>query len=285
MARAKRRGTDDFEFDEIGYWSEVKLDIVKEYAAAYSRILSTKGFDYAYIDGFAGPGVHLSRVRQQFVPGSPLNALHIEPPFPSYFLVDLDGDNIDQLLSFPEVMDRPNVHLFHGDCNEVLLNQVFPQVRYEDYRRALCVLDPYGLHLDWRVIATAGRMRSIELFLNFPIMDMNRNALWRRPDGSTASGRGRMTAFWGDESWKTAAYRSEPTLFGDLDEVKLGNLEVVHAFAQRLKAVAGFEYVPEPMPMRNSTNAVVYYLFFAGHQPVADKIVRDILSKYGDRQA
>ncbi len=25
-------------YDEIGYWSEVKLDIVREYAAAYSKI-------------------------------------------------------------------------------------------------------------------------------------------------------------------------------------------------------------------------------------------------------
>jgi hypothetical protein len=28
------------EFDEIGYWSEVKLEIIKKYAAAYSTILA-----------------------------------------------------------------------------------------------------------------------------------------------------------------------------------------------------------------------------------------------------
>lgn len=27
-------------FDEIGYWSEIKLDIIREYAQAYSTILS-----------------------------------------------------------------------------------------------------------------------------------------------------------------------------------------------------------------------------------------------------
>jgi len=26
------------QFDEIGYWSEIKLDIIKEYAAAYSTM-------------------------------------------------------------------------------------------------------------------------------------------------------------------------------------------------------------------------------------------------------
>ncbi len=28
------------QFDEIGYWSEVKLDIVKKYAKAYSTIVA-----------------------------------------------------------------------------------------------------------------------------------------------------------------------------------------------------------------------------------------------------
>jgi three-Cys-motif partner protein len=166
----------------------------------------------------------------------------------------------------------------------VLLDQVFPQVRYEDYRRALCVLDPYGLHLNWQVIETAGKMGSIEIFLNFPIMDMNRNALWRRPDLASAEGQARMTAFWGDESWRQAAYRRELTLFGDAEDVKLGNEEVVAAFSDRLRTVAGFEFVPEPLPMRNSTNAVVYYLFFASHQRLASKIVQDIVKKYKNRE-
>ena len=30
------------DFDEIGYWSEIKLDIVREYAVAYSTILSAQ---------------------------------------------------------------------------------------------------------------------------------------------------------------------------------------------------------------------------------------------------
>jgi hypothetical protein len=29
-----------FEFDVINYWSEVKLDIIKDYARAYSRIMA-----------------------------------------------------------------------------------------------------------------------------------------------------------------------------------------------------------------------------------------------------
>ncbi len=32
--------------------------------------------------------------------------------------------------------------------------------------------------------------------------------------------------------------------------------------------------------MRNSTKAVIYYLFFASQKPVAEKIIGDIFSKY-----
>jgi hypothetical protein len=46
--------------------------------------------------------------------------------------------------------------VYEGDCNRVLLEDVFPKVRYEDYRRALCILDPYKLNPDWTVVAKAG---------------------------------------------------------------------------------------------------------------------------------
>ncbi len=43
------------EYDEIGYWSEIKLEIIKEYASAYSKILSSRrnpSFYHIYIDSF-----------------------------------------------------------------------------------------------------------------------------------------------------------------------------------------------------------------------------------------
>lgn len=57
------------------------------------------------------------------------------------------------------------------------------------------------------------------------------------------------------------------------------------AFRDRLKEVAGFFCVPDPVPMRNSKNAVIYYLFFASQKPVAERIVTDIFNKYRGRGA
>jgi three-Cys-motif partner protein len=69
-------------------------------------------------------------------------------------------------------------------------------------------------------------------------------------------------------------------LFGAPDIVKQGNDAIVAAFRERLRKVAGFQFVPEPLPMKNSTNAVVYYLFFASQKPVAQKIIDAIFKKY-----
>jgi len=35
----------------------------------------------------------------------------------------------------------------------------------------------------------------------------------------------------------------------------------------------------KPLPMKNSKNAVVYYLFLASQKSVAEKIISDIFSK------
>ena len=274
---------EDWKFDEISYWSEVKLDILREYASAYSKILAAQErpkLHHVYIDGFSGAGVHLSRERGDLVIGSPLNALHVQPPFKEYHFVDLNGDKVEALKQ--SVAGHPNTHVHHGDCNKVLIETVLPKVKWNEYKRGLCVLDPYGLNLNWEVMKTAGESKAIDMFLNFMVMDMNRNVLWKNPEKVSAKQVARMDAFWGDQSWREAAYKKKETLFGFEDE-KGTNDDIVQAFRERLKRVAGFKNVPEPIPMKNKSGAVVYYLFFASQKPVASDIVESIFKKYRNR--
>ena len=161
-----------------------------------------------------------------------------------------------------------------------MLDEVFPKVKYEDYRRGLCLLDPYGLHLNWEVIQKAGEMKSIEIFLNFPVADMNRNVLWKNPEGVSQDDAARMSSYWGDESWKDISFSDD--LFGNQYK-DITNKKIADVFKRRIKEKAGFEYVSEPLPMKNSVGAIVYYLFFASQQPVAAKIVKEIFEKYSNR--
>jgi three-Cys-motif partner protein len=268
------------EFDEIGYWSEVKLSILEEYARPYNQILRSKKLTTVYIDAFAGAGHHLAKGSGEVIKGSPMRALTVQPPFDMLHFVDMDNTRTKELKRLST--DYPNVTVHSGDANVVLPRDVYPQVRYDQFRRGLCILDPYGLHLDWNVIQGAGGSGSIEIFLNFPVMDMNMNVLWHDAERVSVTQRGRMTRFWGDDSWRQAAYTTEQGLFGPYTE-KGSNEDVAAAFRKRLKDVAGFRVVPEPIPMRNTLGAIVYYLFFAAHRPIASNIVTAIFNKYRNR--
>jgi len=272
-----------FEPDEIGPWSEIKLEIIEKYGPAYTQAFSRKGRSLRkfYIDGFSGAGLHLSKATKEKIEGSPARALKVAPPFDGFFFIDLDKDKTDYLRKQCE--GRPNVTIFTGDCNERLIRDVLPKVQYELYTRALCLLDPYGMHLDWEVIQMAGQSRAIDMFLNFPVMDMNRNAIWRNPGKVRAAELERMNRFWGDVSWRKVAYveSKQQSLFGDPpDLIKQDNETIAAAFRERLRKVAGFAYVPEPLAMRNSNNAILYYLFFAAASKTADKIICGIFERY-----
>lgn len=267
------------EFDEIGYRSEVKLEIVRDYASAYSRILNSKKLSHIYIDAFAGAGQHISRGTGEFVAGSPSNALAVTPPFREYHFIDLDTHKVERLRRI--AASNRDVRVYEGDCNEILLQQILPTLEFESYRRALCLLDPYGLDLRWEVMFRAGQLGTIDMFLNFPVMDMNRTALWRDPERVRPGLADRMTRFWGDESWRQAAYSTSGNLF-EIPE-KEPNESIAQAFRERLTKVAGFKRVPDPLPMRNSNGATVYYLYFASQVGVAENIVTDIFARHSGR--
>ena len=85
-------------FDEIGAWSELKLEIIEKYGAAYVKVLSsTPNIKKYYIDGFSGAGIHIAKKTKAPVEGSPSRALKIQPPFDGYYLIELDEDKTDYL--------------------------------------------------------------------------------------------------------------------------------------------------------------------------------------------
>ncbi len=269
-----------FDFDEIGPWSEVKLDILRKYAGPYSKILASHGFHHGYIDAFSGPGLHIRKEDRQEVLGSPLVALSVEPPFGEYHFIDLDGEKQAFLKS--RVGQRDDARFYTGDSNGILLESILPRFSYEKRTRALCLLDPYKLTLDWQVLLHAGKSRAVEVFVNFPVMHMNRNCKKEQIGGILPGELAAMDGFWGDRSWHAAMFRDSGQMdfLGGMDVVKQENRDLVNAYCARLRNVAGFGFVAEPLAMRNSKGAVVYYLIFAGPNQTGWKIVQDIYREY-----
>lgn len=269
------------EFDEVGYWSQIKLDIVKKYAAAYSKIISAQkqpSFAPVFIDGISIAAVHMSRGSRTYIAGSPVNVLLITPEFYRYYLIDIRAAKTSALQQM--VADNPKVSVFSGNCNDALTTKVFPHVQWSQYRRGLCLLDPFGLHLDWNTIVAAGKLKTLDVVLSFPVADVTGKSLWRDPTGMNSPDLEQLKRYWGDDSWNNA-YETPSASSGRSTKADMDS--VAAAFRARLQSVAGFKHVPEPMPMRSSKGALNYYLFFASPKPLADEIVTEIFDTYRAR--
>lgn len=207
-----------------------------------------------------------------------MNALEVTPPFTEYYFIDLDEDKADFFNKLAG--ENSNIHSYHGDCNEILVNDIFPLLGWDTFKRALCILDLYGLHIKWETIKAAADLKTIDIFINFPIMDINRNVLFEDFTKAAPEDIERMNDFWGDETWKELFYREQTTLFGDTQHVKIDNYRTLaKEFCKRLQQI-GFNDVPEPILMRNINNGPLYYLYFAPQKAVAKDIVNDIFNKH-----
>jgi three-Cys-motif partner protein len=267
------------ELDRLGEWSQLKHEILEKYARAYTTVITAQPNigKVIYIDAYAGPGFAVDRESGEQLRGSAVRAMQVAPPFDELHFVEEDESKAKILGSATAADTRVTVH--RGDGVSILRGKVLPRCEWADYSRALCLLDPYDLSIPWSLVQDIGRMKSVEIFYNFMIMDANRNALWTDPARIPDDGKRKMELVWGDRTWREACYEPVATLFGDVER-KVTNETVAEAFRRRLQTVAGFPYVPTPIAMRNRTRSTVYYVFFATHNKTGAKIVTDIFNQH-----
>ena len=274
--------------DKIGLWSEIKLDIIKEYAAAFTTVMKNQSWcrGCVYIDAFAGAGIHISKKTGEFVQGSPLNAIEIQNPFTEYYFIDTSKEKTEALESLTR--EKPNIKIYREDSNETLVKKIFPSLPYESRKRALCVMDPYGLHLHWETIFQAAQLKTIEIFLNFPLMDMNRNVLHEDLTRADPDQIERMNRFCGSEEWQDILYEEAKQMGFLRDPNETYRIKVVNSNIklgdwfkkERLEKTAGFRFVPKPILMRNSKGGPLFFLFFGTHNQTGGRIANYIFNKY-----
>ena len=90
-----------------------------------------------------------------------------------------------------------------------------------------------------------------------------------------------MNSFWGDDSWEEVSYTKQQGLFEEIEE-KTG-IKAVESASVKGSRKSVFGFVPEPIPMRNTKGAIIYYLFFASPNETGGKIVKEIFDKYRDK--
>ena len=275
--------------DEIGPWSEEKLNILADYLKAYCTILNAKKrqgkiSEYCYIDAFAGSVTPTRKDTKAYVEGSPLRALRTEPAFDRYIFIDINKTRIKERIArlpeqFPEKADR--IHIYQGDCNDILISEIIPRFHWKTGRRGIVFLDPYAPNVRWDVVRLLASAKTFDVFINYPLMGLTRLLPIKHPP--TENHRKIISNVLGCEEWYDKVYGEEPwkLLMGGEQPI----VRQVNPIPWLTKYYVdclddAFDCVSDIKLMRNSKNAPLYALVLASRVGVATKIMNDIFNKY-----
>lgn len=272
--------------DEIGPWSEYKLELLGKYLPAYMRIMSRQRAwcrgGVHFVDGFAGTGQPRARGEDRVVKGSPRIALDLPDPFDSYTFIDVEPWRASSLRDLG--LDYPDrkITVVEDDCNAAIVREITPNVRRDKLARGFVLLDPFGTQLRWETIEAIAETGALEVMLNFPVMALQRAAL---PSGIATLRDDqvrRMSDLWGSDEWREKCYRRVQSPAGEVDVKRpVASKYLAQLFAERLRTVFG--HVNEPLEFRNSRGGVIYFMIFAGHNANGAKIAADVF-RPGHRQ-
>ncbi len=283
--------------DIIGRWSEEKLDLLAKYLKAYSDIMSNQKTSnnptgrpwlraYYYIDAFAGSvRPRAKEDEQRYINGSPLRALQVDPRFDGYWFIDFFPQRVERVERLRTEFPDHNIETRLGNCNEVLCNELIPQILNSKTQRSFVFLDPYGLQVNWETVRELANTKTCDIFVNFSVMGVTR--LLPRDQLPEPEVREQLSKVMGSTNWITEIYREPPgiqlDLFGNPTEPTLSR-DTIQAewlaslYTEQLRSL--FQHVSRPVLMRNSTNSVLYALCLASHKEAAIKITNQIFDRH-----
>jgi three-Cys-motif partner protein len=182
------------------------------------------------------------------------------------------------------VEEFPNceIEIRHGNCNEILCNEIAPRIPYSSKQRAFVFLDPYGLQADWETVRELANTRTCDIFVNFSVMGVTRLLPRDKPPESEVLEQ--LSKVMGSTDWIDQVYQPPVQLSLFADQEPALSRETIRAewlaslYAEQLRSL--FPHVSRPVLMKNSTNSVLYTLCLASHNQTATKITNDIFVRY-----
>lgn len=272
-----------------GEWTETKIRVFKKYLFAYMQIMKGKPWNLLYFDGFAGSGdIQTQQETEEIIEGTARHVLNFREPreFDIYYFVEKDLDNAQLLQKiinneFPELKVK-SVVAGGEDCNKKLMDmaQFLKGPKGKNYK-AIAFIDPYGMQVKWFALEALKNL-GVDLWILVPT-GIGINRLLKKKEKSGQVWFDTLGEFFGLDPKKIEDkfYYQDPQidLFGDRKFKKIENAVEIAAslYQERLKTI--FKYVSDPLPLRNSTNAVLFHFMAASNVPVAVKIANEIIKK------
>lgn len=270
-----------------GFWTRAKLDVLRDYLAAFLAASSGKAPYAVYLDAFAGEGSGIDRLTSAEFDGSPRIAAGAVANGNSGYrfsrshlrLFELSGTRAAGIQGYlREHFPGRDIEVVPGDCNVTLPATLTSMPEAIRRSPTFAFLDPFGTELQWPTIeAIADHKRGlkykVELWMLFSAAGLMRIA-GSSPAKAAVGAEDRLTALFGDTRWEPIvdARRTGTVSGADAREA------FVNLMRWQLEATLGYQ-TTHALELKNAQGTSIYHMIFATDHPAGDKIIRSLYAK------
>ena len=269
------------------WWSEVKLDILRDYLKAFALASQTTS-ERVYLDLFAGSYHNKRRDNVGTFAGSAQIAFNIDPIFTRVALFERPSEARLLESEIQEAMINRDRwwKIYDGDCN-VTIAKALNDISTYQWAPTFSFLDPCGLQVKWETVTSLSQWKrkgkpKIEQLILFP-----EPALLRVIGAEVSKGKRSaqlIDEIFGTNDW-LRFYHLRRIGYLDANEMRKN---LIHLYKQRLREVLGYQYT-HSLGIGNN-NMPIYTLIFATDHRAGNDIMKHINSSYSgniipDRQA
>ena len=289
-----------------GSWTEEKLNAFEKYVNAYLTIMNKYRNQYdwklIYFDGFAGSGSRSENTSsednqlmidlidehqiaaEELTPykGAAERVLNIvQDGFDFYYIIDKDAASSSQLQEkLASYQKDKRLEFRHSDANTEV-SKLADAMRKNSKLKALVLLDPFGMQVDWSSIERL-KGTSTDLWILIPTGVIVNRLLDRKFKLTHIE---KLTSFFGkDEAFLRNYFYSthqDMTLFGDvevIEKVKEPIRKIAELYIQQMATI--FTYVTkQPLVLCNTRNMPIFHFACASNNESAVKIAHEIINK------
>lgn len=262
------------------WWSEVKLAILQDYLAAFTRACSGKSREILCLDLFAGGFDNARRHGSGVFPGSTRVALETQPPFTKLAFFELS--EMAMKLGGDIAAARPDDRrwrVFEGDCN-YHIGEALDWLGPVRWAPTFAFLDPKGLQVAWSTVEALARWRAdkktkVELWMLFPEPALARVLGLNGVRGRSSAEK--LSRLFGTDDW-VAIHQLRRG--GELDGEGM-RAEFVNLLRWRLEKVLGYR-TTHALQIVNTRGHPVYTMVFATDSTPGSSIMSHV---YGNASA
>lgn len=262
-----------------GPWTQIKLDMLKRYLAAFNTALQNRPteenrFRRIYIDAFAGTGeceIKSDRMTVETIAGSAKIAIGTVPAFDELHLIDLDPAHVAELQRL--AAGKAEVIVHQADANQALLD-IVRGINWKSSRGVL-FLDPYGMTVPWNTLELVASTRALDVWYLFPLSAIYRQAAndyVKIDDAKLAA----LNSVFGGTAWRDAFYAADAqaSLLGAEPRlIRTANPGAIATFVHQQLCTVFKGWVSEPLMLTTSKGAPLFALFCCISNP-AERAVK-----------